>query len=604
MDPLSPNRVPAMPTWPDSPDTPIRSSSSNHITSPLPTSSSISSFREPKVFGAPPPSLVSPPIGQPESGGSSTSQDGTSSRAQQGPFLRVRIGGLERNRKDMLVRFDASTNLPNFRTGLYRNMQRTYADFQRFVEQTSHTSPHTIIPALPLPTTSAMTDAEDDRLVRIALQRWFTRVCDDPVLMRDDELRSFIESEFSYNPVLPASARRQTSSSSAATNVLTAALSKVVRRGPADEDEELASAKGALEKLEGTWGGAATNVNSLGKARRAHAMAFTDVGAKMVSLSTVESDMQLAAAVRKVGRAYEQLANLAGSQAVSENVVLSDSLGYQALNARAAKDALLHRTQILEDSQNAAKAAINKRRNVERLRGASNINPMKVDDAISEMEEANTLEGEYQGRLNAISRHLHVALRAHSRQTHEDVALALLENARLTVGFHKHALRELEALQPDFTRIGTNNAPPISNTASSIHQRPQLPTAPTVPSTMGRAGDPRLSVESDRMSARQGSSPGLLGHVQAPAMDGSKSMFLPSQPPPPISSSGLPARPGSTGPSMSTHTDPLAGMPPGAHMAQSMMLPGQSAQRSQTLGRAQGRRLDERQAAKMLAGGF
>ena len=36
----------------------------------------------------------------------------------------------------------------------------------------------------------------DDRLVRIALQRWFTRVCEDPVLHKDDELRLFIESDF------------------------------------------------------------------------------------------------------------------------------------------------------------------------------------------------------------------------------------------------------------------------------------------------------------------------------------------------------------------------------------------------------------------------
>lgn len=36
----------------------------------------------------------------------------------------------------------------------------------------------------------------DDRLVRIALQRWFTRVSEDPVLMRDEELRNFIESDF------------------------------------------------------------------------------------------------------------------------------------------------------------------------------------------------------------------------------------------------------------------------------------------------------------------------------------------------------------------------------------------------------------------------
>jgi hypothetical protein len=86
------------------------------------------------------------------------------------------------------------------------------------------------------------------------------------------------------------------------------------------------------------------------------ALANAEMGAKYVSLSTVESDPSLAQAERKVGRAWEQLSGMGGaqvsspsqrvalggqklirSQAASENVVLSDSLGYQALNARAAK---------------------------------------------------------------------------------------------------------------------------------------------------------------------------------------------------------------------------------------------------------------------------
>jgi hypothetical protein len=41
----------------------------------------------------------------------------------------------------------------------------------------------------------------DDRLVRIALQRWFTRVCEDPVLLKDDELRSFVESDFGVSDI-------------------------------------------------------------------------------------------------------------------------------------------------------------------------------------------------------------------------------------------------------------------------------------------------------------------------------------------------------------------------------------------------------------------
>lgn len=107
----------------------------------------------------------------------------------------------------------------------------------------------------------------------------------------------------------------------------------------------------------------------------------------MISLATAESGVDLGNAMRKVGRGMEALAGVAQAQAVSDNIVLSDTLGYQALNARAAKETLLNRIQVLEDAQNASKAAINKRRTVERLKGSSNISAQKVDDALAEMQD-------------------------------------------------------------------------------------------------------------------------------------------------------------------------------------------------------------------------
>ncbi|KAK8844778.1 hypothetical protein IAR55_006628 [Kwoniella newhampshirensis] len=547
MDPLASSNI--NPSWSNSPETPTNPlpppSIQQQPPSPPSSSSTLTSTfaREPKVFGAPGLGLVQPP-----ENGASGSGNG---RAGPALFLRVRIGALERNRKDLLIRFDASTNLPNFRTTLYRNMQRSYVEFVRFAEQAQSTSPQTIIPALPLPSTSAVTDEEDDRLVRIALQRWFTRICEDPVLIKDDELRSFIESDFGYSPVPPPSARRHASATSAVPGVFTAALSKVVRRGPLDEDDELQSAKVAVEKLEERWGGAAAAVGNLGKARRALAVSNADVGAKLISLSTVESDMHLAAAERKMGRTWEQLSGMMGAQAASENVVLSDSLGYQALNARSAK--------------------------------------------------ANALETSLSNKVSAISAHLHQALRAHSRHAHEDVAVSLLEAARMSVMYHKHTLRELEALRPDLARIGAMGPlPPPPLAAQQTPTRtpaPLPPQPPMIPPMIPRGYQAPLPPPT--ASARP---------PPPPPMDTSKSMFLPGQ------SQGLP-RPQSAGPPQLPHQaagpilgassgtfDPLGGQ---AQMTQSMMLPGQNqGQRGGQMGRGPTRRLDERQAAKLLAGGF
>ncbi|BEI83821.1 hypothetical protein CcaverHIS002_0404250 [Cutaneotrichosporon cavernicola] len=514
-------------------------------------------IRDPQVYGDPGHALMNPPAEH-------------NPKQSPHPYLRLRIAGLERNRKDLLVRFDASTNLPNFRTSLYRNLQRSYVEFQRFAEQLQLCCPQTIIPALPLPHTSAATDEEDDRLVRIILQRWFSRVADDPQLQKEDELRSFIESDFGYNPIPPPSARKQ-STGGAATSVLTAALSKVVRRGPLDEDDEIMSARTTLERLEPAWAAAANSIGNLSKARKALASAQAEVGAKLIGLATDESDMNLATAERKMGRAYEQMSGMAVQQITSDNVILNDSLAYQSSNARAGRDALAQRTQILEDSHSSTKTAITKRRNVERMKGSSNINPQKVDDAISEMEEANAIEDRLTSNLNAISAHLHTALRTHSRNAHEDVAFSLLEHARMNIIFNRSVLRELEALKPDLARV---TAPILAN-----------PGTPTTPTSAGPLTSPPV----------QHATPTQAAFAPAPRQPGmSQSMYVPApvEPGPRSHSAGVrPSTPSTPGP-----VDPLGGAP----MAQSMYgAPGHRPPQ-----RRQGRALDERKAAKLLAGGF
>ena len=89
---------------------------------------------------------------------------------------------------------------------MYRNVSRSYLEFQQFYEIVIQNNPQTIVPALPLARTSAPTDEEDDRLVKIMLQRWFARVCEDPILVHEEELRSFVESDFGYTPT-PAARR-------------------------------------------------------------------------------------------------------------------------------------------------------------------------------------------------------------------------------------------------------------------------------------------------------------------------------------------------------------------------------------------------------------
>lgn len=111
------------------------------------------------------------------------------------------------------------------------------------------------------------------------------------------------------------------------------------------------------------------------------------MGNKLVNVATTEAHGHLANAMRKIGRTWHSLADLDQAQALSECVILGDSLGYQGLNSRAAKETLQQRTGVLEEYQQAVKSAISKRRNIERLKASGNIRPERVDEALEEMEE-------------------------------------------------------------------------------------------------------------------------------------------------------------------------------------------------------------------------
>lgn len=77
-----------------------------------------------------------------------------------------------------------------------RSISRSYTEFTKLIEAISATCPQSIVPALPLSQTSAGSDEEEDRVVKNNFQKWCARITTDKAIMKDDELRSFIEAEF------------------------------------------------------------------------------------------------------------------------------------------------------------------------------------------------------------------------------------------------------------------------------------------------------------------------------------------------------------------------------------------------------------------------
>ena len=95
------------------------------------------------------------------------------------------------------------TNLPKFRTTQFRDVRRTHSEFQKLADHLISSNPEAMVPAVPPSLTSAGAGTdEDEARVKSSIQRWLNYVCSNEVLMRDEEMVFFVESDFGYSPVV------------------------------------------------------------------------------------------------------------------------------------------------------------------------------------------------------------------------------------------------------------------------------------------------------------------------------------------------------------------------------------------------------------------
>lgn len=118
------------------------------------------------------------------------------------PYLRIRVTGIDRAKKELGIKMDAQTNIPTYHRRQSPIFERTYNEFMLLHGALSANHPEAILPALPLPQTSATNEEEEDRFLKGVFQKFMDRVTRDRSVIQDDELRSFIEADFGVSVVL------------------------------------------------------------------------------------------------------------------------------------------------------------------------------------------------------------------------------------------------------------------------------------------------------------------------------------------------------------------------------------------------------------------
>ncbi|KAG8525789.1 uncharacterized protein KY384_000549 [Bacidia gigantensis] len=360
-------------------------------------------------------------------------------------MLQARITTLERlGKKDPAIHFDVHTNLPKFRTTQVRDIKRTHSEFVKLADHLISSNPEAFVPAVPPPLTSAGAGTEEDEVrTKNAMQRWLNYVCSNDVLMRDDEMVFFVESDAGYSPMMrmkqPATGVRR----------------KVIKQfaPPPDDSPELQDSRPTVKAFYLGTMDAGQKVDRLVKSRRGLGLAESDLGVKFGQMHVQETHPGLSIAYRKLGRIIQSTGDYHAAQGTAEATTLADPLNYHSSDAFIVKETLTNRHILLRDLLSAQQATRSKLSAADRLKSSSSVRREKVDEAINQLDEARLHEEYLDQKTKRVTSNLLQEKRRWYFRTAADLRTSIREYVLREIEAERRALATLESVRPDIRNI-------------------------------------------------------------------------------------------------------------------------------------------------------
>ncbi|GIZ45421.1 hypothetical protein CKM354_000858800 [Cercospora kikuchii] len=388
--------------------------------------------------------------------------------------LQAKITGLERSdKKDPILRFDVYTNLPKFRTTQFRDIRRKHSEFQKLGAHLIASNPEALVPAVPPGSSSAgMGTDEDEKITKKALQRWLDVICSNDVLMRDEEMVFFVESDFGYSPVVR---KKQ-----AATGMRRKVLKQFAP--PPDDTPELLESRPIVKAFYLGSMDAQQKVDKVVKSRRALGTAESDLGTKVAALSNNEQHNGLANAYRKLGKVVQNTGDFHSAQGTAEATTLSDPLAYHSSDAFIVKETLTNRHILLRELAQAQNATRSRLQAADRLKASSSVKRDKVDEAISALDEARSHEAYLQQKTQRVTQNLVLEKRKWFARTAAEMRTAVREYVIREIEAERRTLATLEQVRPEvrnidasggLSRLGREAHPVVRRSSMASSQGPK-----------------------------------------------------------------------------------------------------------------------------------
>ncbi|CAO3694736.1 unnamed protein product [Umbelopsis ramanniana] len=372
--------------------------------------------------------------------------------------IHIKIDSSDLNRKEPVFWLECSTNLNKY-LRKQRRFPRTISDFRRLAVYLTHAYSNSFVPALPKATNPHN------------LQRWLDIVCRNDRLSESEALREFVESDVGFypHPVKPPPRRRATSLLSTGSG-----SSDTVE----DIDFDFVETKRAIEEFERH----VSVCNRKGETeviyRRELALAESDLGSEFVSLGAIEREPGLFLVFKNMSKAFNLIADLERSKAVSESVTILDQMKYQLLNSQAAQETLQVRLKALSEYRECSRLTQTRLRAMERLKFSSSIDHGSVNDAINDLKDAKLSEAETKQKFETLNSGIKKDIcEDYRHDVSEDVIRSIADHVRAQIRINKRQLQVFESLRPYTTDVTSSissvsihfNLNEASDNASTIY---------------------------------------------------------------------------------------------------------------------------------------
>lgn len=208
-------------------------------------------------------------------------------------------------------------------------------------------------------------------------------------------------------------------------------------------------------------------------------LAETSLGEKIAMMHVQETHPGLSHAYRKLGRIIQTCGDYHAAQATAEATTLGDSLNYHSADAFIVKETLTNRHILLRELVQAEAKRKSKETSVNRLKMSSNIKRDKVEDAITQLDEAAQAESFLRSKTQRVTGNLLIEKRKWFDRTSNDLLESVREYVHRQIDSERRMLAMLESVRPDIrsidasgglSRLGRENHPTVRRISMASSQ--------------------------------------------------------------------------------------------------------------------------------------